>query len=112
MPKKEFIPWFKSFFTKKLVKTGEGFTVSDESLAQRRRDKNQKIANEGKNCAHCTTRQHVDFLFVGLAQVEGKVKYRLYHDRTRKMFDVDEALFELVFRFRRGNRVIRTIGRE
>lgn len=112
MPKKQFLPWLKSFFTKKLVKTGEGFTVSDESLAERRHNKNREIAQNGKNCAHCTTRPNVDFLFVGLAQVDGKVKYRLYHDRTRKLFDVDEALFELVFRFTRSRRDVRTIGRE
>lgn len=100
IPRKDLIPWFKSFFTRKLVKTGEGFTTDDEYLA-RRQTRNRKIIREGKNCVKCSTRTGTEFLFVGLSKNDDKVKYRLYHEPSRKTFDVDEALFQIVFKFKR-----------
>ena len=98
-PKKQFFPWLRSLFSKKLVKTGEGFTTTDETLLLRRRNRNRETTQGGKNIAKCSTRPHVEFLFVGMSQVDGKTKYRLYHDPSRKTFDVDENLFETVFKF-------------
>ena len=99
-PKKQFFPWLRSLFTKKLVKTGEGFTVNDETLLVTRRDRNRKKTYNGKSIARCVTRPNTEFLFVGMVVTgDRKTKYRLYHEPSRKMFDVDENLFEIVFKF-------------
>lgn len=98
MKASHFFPWVRSFFTNKLVKTGEGFTSSDQSLSEPI-NRDQKDPSGG--CSSCVTKSDIEFTFVGLSKVDGKVKYRLYHDKERRMFDVDEKLFSLIFRFSR-----------
>ena len=99
--KKLFLPWLMSFFTKKMVKTGEGFTSSDKSLPQNQVKRSNLVNKTHTGCSQCSTKSNIEFTFVGLTNVDGKVKYRLYHDKTRRLFDVDEKLFELIFKFSR-----------
>ena len=85
-----------------MIKTGEGFTSTDKSLPRSQVKKSNQVNKAYSGCSQCSTKSNVEFTFVGLTQVDGKVKYRLYHDQTRRLFDVDEKLFELIFKFTRA----------
>ena len=84
--------WLRSFFQKKPVITGQGFTTTDTpSTASDNKSSYDALANYRLN-------DKLTFILVGQYRDNGKLSYRLYEVSERRTITLSEDLFKLLFK--------------
>lgn len=97
------VAWVRSFFTRKMVVTGQGFTTDDKSIPTEVNLRELKAPTKTKrdNTAHLIRYRLKDldnFVMVGLKRKQDRVVYQLYHPELQKTIYLDKALFDLLFK--------------
>jgi len=86
---------FLSYFSKKPIITGQGFTTSDESIPS---TVDIKKIQTKPDLVRYRLDQELDFILIGMNKRNTRVVYELKCVQTKETVTVDERLFKLFFR--------------
>lgn len=86
---------FLSYFSKKPIITGQGFTTSDDSIPDTVKIEKIKVQ---PNLVRYRLDQELDFILIGINKRNTRVVYELKCVQTKETVTVDERLFKLFFR--------------
>lgn len=84
-----------SYFSKKPIITGQGFTTSDDSIPDTVKIEKIKVQ---PNLVRYRLDQELDFILIGINKRNTRVVYELKCVQTKETVTVDERLFKLFFR--------------
>lgn len=84
-----------SYFSKKPIITGQGFTTSDDSIPDTINIEKIKVQ---PNLVRYRLDQELDFILIGINKRNTRVVYELKCVQTKEIVTVDERLFKLFFR--------------
>lgn len=84
-----------SYFSKKPIITGQGFTTSDDSIPDTVKIEKIKVQ---PGLVRYRLDQELDFILIGINKRNTRVVYELKCVQTKETVTVDERLFKLFFR--------------
>jgi len=84
-----------SYFSKKPIITGQGFTTSDDSIPD---TINIEKIKTKPDLVRYRLDQELDFILIGINKRNTRVVYELKCVQTKETVTVDERLFKLFFR--------------